>query len=281
MERDDHVSPEFLALPDEIKVMILKYTLPSGLTLTAGTFNKKPLSISDKGYFDFAEESYELNKKVQKDFETTVVPALVAILAIKNIVYEVLYETNKVCIARPDANAFWYPPASINKWVRRVVLRTETDDSGLAFLRRFASGAFGFPNLLEVDIELKGWGESDVDDEAWVSVGEKYKAMAPIKLTMKKMTVSYRHVGRQVYHDWSSRIDVTVRLFRDGWVMVVLGKMLLEDGKEDKTRWERYWGRDWESMNDEEFPETEDFDLYGYPDIDDQTPRKTVKIMEV
>jgi hypothetical protein len=30
--------PEFLALPDEIKVMILKYTLPSGLTLTAGTF---------------------------------------------------------------------------------------------------------------------------------------------------------------------------------------------------------------------------------------------------
>jgi hypothetical protein len=65
--------------------------------------------------------------------------------------------------------------------------------------------------------------------------------------------------------------------------MMVLGNMLLEDGKEDKTLWERYDYTDSCYMKDdgEEWPETEEFDLYGYPDIDEMTPRRTVKIMEV
>jgi hypothetical protein len=69
-----------------------------------------------------------------------------------------------------------------------------------------------------------------------------------------------------------------------------LGKMLLINEKEDRTRWERYdckrgdrlgWRRR-EDDDDGNWPEFEEWDLYGPGGIDGIDPmKKTVKIMEV
>jgi hypothetical protein len=62
---------EFLALPDETKVMILEYILPTGVTFTVGSFNK---ALSNTPGWD-----------QPKDFETHLLPLLIAIPAIKDV----------------------------------------------------------------------------------------------------------------------------------------------------------------------------------------------------
>jgi hypothetical protein len=127
----------------------------------------------------------------------------------------------------------------MNACVRRVQLRTETDDAGLAFMCRFASGALGLSNLVELDIAL-ATGSDGYTDEEYALVSKRLEALTPIKFTAKKLTVSYEHFELQVYHNWESRTDVTIHRLRDELDTVVLGKMLLVNEKEDKTRWERY-----------------------------------------
>jgi hypothetical protein len=93
-----------------------------------------------------------------------------------------------------------------------------------------------------------------------------------------------------VYHSWESRTDVTVHRFRDGLDTVGLGKMLLVNEKEDKTRCERYdcnkgdrwgWCRRKDDDDDGDWPEIEEWDLYGPGGIDDMNSmKKFVKIMK-
>jgi hypothetical protein len=135
---------EFLALLDEIKVMILEYILPTGVTFTVGSFNK---ALSNTPGWD-----------QPKNFETHVLPLLIAIPAIKEVVYDVLFAANMIS-TWPFVDEFcgvMYPPASINTCIRRIELRLEIDNAGLVFLSRFASSVLGFLNLLEVDIILDG-----------------------------------------------------------------------------------------------------------------------------
>jgi hypothetical protein len=284
--------PEFLALPDEIKVMILKYILPTGLTLTAGNFNRKLSAMPDRRlYPHFVDELHRLNglKTVQKEFDTDIFPLLAVIPAIRIIVYDVLFDFNKITICRSECKTFCYPPASMNACVRRVQLRTETDDAGLAFMCLFASGALGLSNLDELDIAL-ATGSDGYTDEEYALVSERLNALTPIKFTAKKLTVSFEHFELQEYHSWESRTDVTIHRLRDELDTVVLGKMLLVNGKEDKTRWERYdcikgdgggWCRREDDDDDGDWPETEEWDLYGPGGIDDtDSMKKTVKIME-
>jgi hypothetical protein len=220
---------KFLALPDELNVEILRYVLPTGVTFTVGSFNKK---LSDIPGWEQPE-----------DFYTYVLPLLIAGPAIKDIVYDTLFATNKISIWTFDDSCGYgvmYPPASINTYIRRIELRLQTDDAGLAFLGRFASGALGFPNLVEVSVDLDGNGAGQ-----WHTVYEmqsgiplvrkKLEAMAPIAVIAKKVTVSYEHADHPVYRGsvWTSRLP-------DTWEKVILNKIFLKNGTDEKTRWEQY-----------------------------------------
>jgi hypothetical protein len=179
-----------------------------------------------------------------------------------------------------------YPPASIITCIRRVELRLEMDDAGLAFLGRFASGALGFPNLSEVDIIiLYGDGALYGDSPgSWLTIPEikagiprltkKLKAMAPIELTANRVTVSYEHACCFVH---------SLQL-QDTWEMVILGKIFLKNGRDEKTRWKWYDQTDDTSKVDSvrrgepdgKWPEGDFLNRIFQAD-----GRKTVKIMEV
>jgi hypothetical protein len=98
--------------------MIFKYILPAGLTLTAENFNRKLSAMPDRRlYPHFVDESYRLKKTVQKELDIDVFPLLPAIPAIRNIVYDLLFDSNKIAICRSECKTFCYPPASMNACV--------------------------------------------------------------------------------------------------------------------------------------------------------------------
>ena len=79
--------PKFLELPDDLMVMILKYIVPTGRTINDYDFSKKLLSTSDRN--------------CPKSFPTDVLPLLIAIPAMKDFVYDVLFTENKISLS-PD-----------------------------------------------------------------------------------------------------------------------------------------------------------------------------------
>jgi hypothetical protein len=178
-----------------------------------------------------------------------------------------------------------YPPPSINTCIRRVELRLDMDDAGLSFLSRFASGALGFPNLVEVDIILDGNSALYTDGPGQCLTAsevkaiiplltKKLEAMAPIELTAKKLAVSYERACDFVH---TSQLQ-------DMWEIVILSKVSLKNGKNEKTQWQWYDQKystrkvEWARRGDEEgkWPE-KDF----LPRTNKADGRKTVKIMEV
>ncbi|KAI4960291.1 hypothetical protein J4E86_001913 [Alternaria arbusti] len=111
--------PPLLALPDEIKLMVLSEYLP---------YNKF-----------FVRPDFEGHQLHTFDFAKQVLPLLMAIPKLKYLVYDVLLKQNKILITTSPRGGIPYPPGWINALIPRLCL---------------AMGRLGFKKLVDIDIRL-------------------------------------------------------------------------------------------------------------------------------
>ena len=106
--------PPLLALPDEIKLMVLSEYLP---------YNKF-----------FVRPDLEGNQLHTFDFAKQVLPLLMAIPKLKYLVYDVLLKQNKILITTSPRGGIPYPPGWINALIPRLCVRIHMTENGIRFL---------------------------------------------------------------------------------------------------------------------------------------------------
>ncbi|KAI4932599.1 hypothetical protein J4E85_002997 [Alternaria conjuncta] len=126
--------PPLLALPEEIKLMVLSGYLPS---------NKF-----------FVRPDFEGNQLHTFDFTKQVLPLLVAIPELKYLVYEVLFKQNKILITTSPRGGIPYPPGWMNALIPRLCVRIHMTEKGIQFIRQLAMGKLGFEKLVDIEIRL-------------------------------------------------------------------------------------------------------------------------------
>jgi hypothetical protein len=214
----------FLALPDELKVEILRYILPRQ-TFTVTDFNR---NLRHLNFLEYMEPH---------PLETNVKPLILTIPDMKDIIYDVMFSSDTVHI-RNIHNAIWYPRSSVATFVRSVVLDLDFNDQSLAFLRRFVSGELRFSNMVDVVVHLNG--NSDRVQVAQQDMGKaeivemrnafakKLEAMEAIVFDTKTVTVAYKHARN---HVWAEDPRMPLLKLRDTWAQLLLEKMKLKGGE--------------------------------------------------
>jgi hypothetical protein len=211
----------FLALPDELKVEILRYILPSQIF---GVNN------STRKLHHLRHPEYP--QLVEKD----VIPLLLTIPDTKDIIYDVIFASDTV-YKDTIQNAIWYPRPSVAAFVRRVVVNLDSNDQSLAFLSRFASGELGFSNMVDVVVNLNGnsihmqtaqlrMGKVEMRD----AFAKKREAIEPIIFDAKKVPVAYEHAPN---HVWEEDTRMPLLKLRDTWAQLLLEKMKLKGGEKE------------------------------------------------
>jgi hypothetical protein len=251
-------------LPDELKIEIFKYVLPTGLELGSSDFEREKDGNATA-------------------FEEQVAPLLIALPQEVGLLYDTFYSANSISIdmmvlwnffpneaIHPDLPASFgdstikmrYPPRSINHFVRHLKIQMEFTMLRFDFLRRLGDGSFGFENLVDVELSINAKHTEDtyhgckpclvvysdyISPNPWK--GAKYinarrdeiEAMAPIAFRAKKVRVIYTHPYVWIFKDRKSREFVLGR-FEDVWEKPLLGKIgIIGDGQKPVSElYQRY-----------------------------------------
>ncbi|KAI4932600.1 hypothetical protein J4E85_002998 [Alternaria conjuncta] len=186
-----------LALPDELKLQILRLALPSGKKIGS----------------PWACLTYRSNMHVDsvcyKDCWLNLVRALPEMAG---LIYEVFYGQNIIwmpefCTTLDRS----YPPRPINMFVRHLEIELVLAVKNLDYLRRLGNGDLGFPDLRSISITINGHGSpmlggtakgndmlDILDDEddftpAVKEMRQHLEAIEPIIFHTCKLEITYKH----------------------------------------------------------------------------------------
>jgi hypothetical protein len=167
--------PSFLTgwhnLPDELKILVLRYALPSG----------ERFSRHDIWHGTPKEDSR--SKKGKTLFAIGVIPFL-ACDEIASMATEVVYSQNTLCINiscihQNKMTPVKMPPRTVRQHVRSILFVLGVEPFSVETLQKLAE--LGFTNLQCVDVEIEGfkWG--------------LISSMGRIKIPTQMLRVHYRH----------------------------------------------------------------------------------------
>ncbi|KAI4629391.1 uncharacterized protein J4E87_003655 [Alternaria ethzedia] len=222
--------PPLLALPGEIKLMVLSEYLPSNKFFVRPDFERNQLHT-----FDFAKQ---------------VLPLLMAIPELKYLVYDVLLKQNKILITTSPRGGIPYPPGWINALIPRLCVRIHMTEEGIQFLRQLATGKLGFEKLVEIDIRLTAARMKVISTEPTLLTRRSSEPLVPhVAVVLKNMesiifpfkTISVScayadNVGyRDSWRDLSGRASIL-----GAFANKILSKISLSEGRTNEDVSERY-----------------------------------------
>jgi hypothetical protein len=205
-------APTFLdlrnTLPDELKLEILKYTVPSGESYCDVNFQVLNFLVS------YSEPALALKYHV--------VPLLsLSCPSIKPLVIEAFYSQNSFFLMQSefDLTGFYYPARSVNRYNRAISIWICYNDRWpIEFLSRIAKGELGFARLRSVKIVMSG-GQYKVPADSFCEFLEWF---GTITFSVGILKIEYRH-------------DKHVKTAVDEQEMLVLDKLTIE-GEESKVK---------------------------------------------
>jgi hypothetical protein len=205
------------SLPDEIKLQILRHTLPSNDTYS---------------YERFRKWSFVFEKNHRDDFRELVIP-LLSVPALYGMVLEALYSQNTMYIKKyVIEGSRKLPRVGVRHHVRLLELHaSEYAPSMLGFLWKFAATSTPFQNLQTLAIDFDG----DINEDGKLKTA--LKSMAPMKFPVRILTMKYRHAV--MYKTFVEGYGIG--FFGDDLEMPLLCKFSIVGNSAGVTeKWERY-----------------------------------------
>jgi hypothetical protein len=184
-------------LPNELKLIILRYALPSGETFGWLSFNKTQLHQTYSQYTNGCKTpstSLIACMVEVRRCETNVLP-LMACPVIGALIPEAFYTQNvfKILILPGEVSSeVVLPPVLVGKAMRHVKIGVQCPLYGLHTLKLLATCARRLLNLHTLVVEITG---SD-------ATTEELETVEPIQFSAKEMCVTYKHSTAAAGQEW-------------------------------------------------------------------------------
>ena len=190
-------------LPDELKVMILRYAVPYGETFSSVNVNKSALDqecrrVARHGPSRFRWQQEKIDQL--RKYETHVMPLLTC-PETAGLAAEIFYAQNNMVLRSMGDRAFWRPPSNMLPFIRSVETSVVVSNSMFEFFARDLSAlsqlTLGLPNLRNLILVVVA---HDYYGERTKFV-DSVNAMAPIALNTRRLDIRFQHGHR---HDIAS-----------------------------------------------------------------------------
>jgi hypothetical protein len=142
----------WMKLPDELRMMILSFALPSGEKFDWLSFDKAQIDfkytyMNDPSNTPLISPSMALRMAKVRKFQTDVFP-LLACITTRDLVPEAFYPQNDFLILIAlgnDTSHMKFPPVDVGKALRHVRIEIQCPEYGLDSLQLLAAGARRLP----------------------------------------------------------------------------------------------------------------------------------------
>jgi len=271
----------FLALPDELKLQILRLALPNRQKFRRSCHCRIRESYTHDGLACYKDCWLNLVR---------------AIPGMAGMIYEVFYGQNTMVVCNPFAmenRAF--PPHSINMFVRHLHINITLTLKSLNYISRLANGDMGFPDLRSVEIDIDGrvlpYLRSSVeatetldltDDEnefppAIEEMRHSLKAMAPMLFHTQKLKITYKHA-------WLTVTDPVLIWIRtqvcDPVEELLLQKIAIAEAQNSDAKLCRYYRSGESPESEKEYVDTwPEREAVGIPLSDRGFGRTSIKLL--
>jgi hypothetical protein len=207
----DHLSSTFLecwsSLPDELKLHILRYVLPS-----------------NENYREYDFRSWKYSQENTGDLKKLFYP-LLSIGHCKHLALEVLYSQNRICIwHEPELPGTIWPPKHVFQHIRSIELSFKhMGTSILDLLRTIADGTAGFRKLHSMKLDASS--QSDMAD-----FHKTFAAIDIMEFPTRVLEIEYKH--------WTATVPIEGYGFGklyDTFEMALLDKFTVQGRNENTT----------------------------------------------
>ena len=177
------------SLPDELKLHILKYTVPSGNYYQALDFNN-----------------------IEPRLRRIVYP-LMSCPEIKGLVMEAFYGQNTLTIKHtpyvfidPQDDVIHYPPPAVSGHVRHLHLHLyQPGIRTFIIFFKIADGTLGFPHLHSIHIDIEGGPPRYHQVKDWIASQVAFRnylgAVGKVEFSARTLMVKYNHDGSGLVDD--------------------------------------------------------------------------------